>query len=126
MGRIKKADNSGKTDLSRTDRLEDDDIKALTYRVRGIPYGLDKAGAQSLLQAALETEDVTIDSLAAGSSKQVATIRVAGKPLKLKGWDISKRQWQVSSRGVSMTIDTHFGGFTPLHDPEGDDESFFE
>lgn len=116
----------GNFDLSRTDRLGDDDPKALTYRVRGVPFGLDKAGAKGLLQAALETQDVSVDSLAAGGSKQVATIRVAGKPAKLAGRGISKRQWQVSARGVSMTVDTHFGGFTPLHDPEGDDDSFVE
>ena len=23
-----------------------------------------------------------------------------------------------------MTVDTHFGGFTPLHDPEGDNGHF--
>ena len=105
---------------------EDKNAKALTYRVRGIPSGLDKAGAKDLLLAALEVQDVTIDSLATASLKQVATIRVPGKPLKLKGWGNSKRQWQVSARGVSMTVDTHFGGFTPLHDPEGDEGLIFE
>lgn len=126
MGRVKESGILGKFDLLRTNRVEDDDQKALTYRVRGVPFGFDKAGVKDLLQAALEAQDVTVDSLAAGSSKQVATIRVAGKPLKLEGWGSSKRQWQVSARGVSMTVDTHFGGFTPLHDPEGDDNSFVE
>ena len=60
--------------------------RALTYRVRGIPNGLDKAGAMDLLLAALETHDVIIDSLTAARSKQIATIRVPGKPLKLKVW----------------------------------------
>lgn len=114
------------TDLPTSGSLKDENAKALTYRIRGIPNGLDKAGAKSLLLVALETQDVTIDSLAAARSKQVATIRVPGKPLKLKGWGTSKSQWQVSARGVSMTVDTHFGGFTPLHDPEGDNGHFFE
>lgn len=126
MGRGKESGFLDTFDLSKTDRLEDNDPKAMAYRVRGVPFGFDKAGAKSLLQEALETEDVTVDSLAAGSSKQVATIRVAGKPVKLVGWGISKRQWQVSARGVSMTVDTHFGGFTPLHDPEGGVDSFVE
>ncbi|CAF9930096.1 MAG: hypothetical protein ALECFALPRED_004516 [Alectoria fallacina] len=114
------------TDLPTSGSLKDENAKVLTYRVRGIPNGLDKAGAKSLLLAALETQNVTIESLAAASSNQVATIRVPGKPLKLKNWGTSKSQWQVSARGVSMTVDTHFGGFTPLHDPQGDSGSFFE
>lgn len=85
MGRVEESGILGNFDLSRNDRLEDDEPKALTYRVRGVPFGCDKAGAKGLLQAALETQDVTVDSLAAGSSKQVATIRVAGKPVKLAG-----------------------------------------
>ena len=80
-----------------------------------------QAGAQSLLQAALETQDVVMDSLAAASSKRVVTImcRVSGRFLKLRSLSRGKRQWQVSARGVSMTVDVHFGGFTPLYDPEG-------
>lgn len=114
------------TGLPTSGSLEDENTKALTYRVRGVPNGLDRAGAKSLLLAALQTQDLTIHSLAAAKSKQVATIRIPGKPLKLKGWGTSRRQWQVSARGVSMTVDTHFGGFTPLHDSEGDAEPIFE
>lgn len=116
----------GNIDVRRSESLENENARALTYRVRGIPNGLDKAGAKSLLLAALEIEDVTIDSLAAASSKQVATVRVPGKQSKLKGWGDSKRQWQVSARGISMTVDTHFGGFTPLHDPKDDGGPVFE
>lgn len=55
--------------LSMSRSLEDENVKALTYRVRGIPNGLDKAGAKDLLLAALEAQDVTVDSLATASSK---------------------------------------------------------
>ena len=101
----------------------DGKIKTLTYRVRGIPSGLDKVGTQSLLQAALGTRDLIIDSLAAATSRQVATVRLPGKQERLNG---RKRQWQVSAHGVTMTVDTHFGGFTPLHDPETNAEPTFE
>lgn len=94
----------------------------LTYRVRGIPNGLDKDGAETLLQAAI----VIIDSLAAASSKQVATVRLPGRSVKLKEWGNGKWQWQVSAHGISMTVDTHFGGFTPLHDSKSNAEPTFE
>ena len=110
-------------DLEKSGSREDGKTKTLTYRVRGIPSGLDKAGAQSLLQAALGTRDLIIDSLAAATSKQVATVRLPGRPAKLDG---CKRQWQVSARGITMTVDKHFGGFTPLHDPETNAEPTFE
>ena len=110
-------------DLKNSGSGEDGKVKTLTYRVRGIPSGLDKAGAQSLLQAALGTRDLIIDSLAAATSRQVATVRLPGKQEKLEG---CKRQWQVSAHGITMTVDTHFGGFTPLHDPETNAEPTFE
>ena len=64
---------------------------------------------------------MVIDSLAAASSKQVVMTmcRVSGRLLKFKNLSRGKRQRQVSARGVPMTVDMHFGGFTPLHDPEG-------
>ena len=98
----------------------------LTYRVRGIPNGLDKGGAETLLQAAFRTNNVIIDSLAAASSKQVATVRLPGRSVKLKERGNGKRQWQVSAHGISMTVDTHFGGFTPLHDSKSNAEPTFE
>ena len=116
----------GVMDLENPGCRGDEKAKTLTYRVRGIPSGLDKAGAQSLLQDALGTRSsrgLIIDSLAAASSRQVATVRLSGRPEKLNG---CKRQWQVSARGITMTVDTHFGGFTPLHDPETNAEPTFE
>lgn len=92
------------------------------YRLCGIPKGLDKAGAKDFLLAALETQDLAIDSFAAASSKQVATI---GKSLMLKDCENSKRPWQVSAHEVSMTVDTHSAGFTPLNYAEGDKGSVY-
>lgn len=53
------------TGLLRPNSSEDERAKVRTYRIRGIPNGLDKIGAKSLLLAALKTYDVIIDSLAA-------------------------------------------------------------
>ena len=120
---VKIDDSMGDIDLEKSGSREDEKTKTLTYRVRGIPSRLDKAGAQSLLQAALDTRDVIIDSLASATLRQVATVRLPGRPRKLNG---GKRQWQVSADGITMTVDTHFGGFTSLHDPETNAEPTFE
>lgn len=54
--------------------------KDLTYRVRGIPSGVDKLALGKGLKTILESQDVNVDSLAQSSIRregQVATIRVA-------------------------------------------------
>lgn len=104
----------------------DHESKILTYPVRGIPGHIDTADAKALLLAALEIQDLFIDSLAhtrAGGG-QVATIRILGKSPKLA--NTQKNQWPISVNGISLSVDTHFSGFTPLHDPEGAEEERFE
>ena len=75
----------GDIDLENSGSREDEKTKELTYRVRGIPSQLDKAGPQSLLQAALGTRDLIIDSWAAATPRQVATVRLPGGPAQLNG-----------------------------------------
>ena len=84
------------TDLLTSGSLRDENAKALTYRVRGIPNGLDRAGAKSLLLVALEIQDVTIDSLAAASSKQVAYNQNSREALEAQGLGYQ----QVSMAGI--------------------------
>ena len=104
----------------------DHESKILTYRVRGIPGHIDIADAKALLLAALEIQELFIDSLAhiRAGGKQVATIRIVGKSPKLA--NIQKNQWPISVNAISLSVDTHFSGFTPLHDPEGAEEERFE
>ena len=82
----------------------DYESRILTYRVRGIPGHVDTADAKALLLAALEIQDVIIDSLAhtrAGGG-QVATIRILGKSPKLA--NCQKNQWLISANAISLTV----------------------
>ena len=108
------------------------DIKKLTFRARGIPHGLDVEGARTLLCASLEAEVLSLDSLAASSDRKkgrVATFRLSGYSAKLDG---DCTEWLVPAArldgagGKQLLIDTHFEGFTPLHDPNGNSEDAFE
>ena len=107
-------------------------IQELTYRARGIPHGLDVEGARTLLSASLEAEVLSLDSLAAssdGKKGRVATFRLSGRSAKLDG---DRTQWLVPAAslngagGKQLLVDTHFDGFTPLHDPNGNSEDAFE
>lgn len=107
-------------------------LRKLTFRVRGIPPGLNVDDAKTLLDASLETEVLSLDSLAASSDRkkeQVATFRLSKKSPKLDG---DRTEWFVPasrSEGLSrkqLLVDTHFEGFTPLHDPGGENVDAFE
>ena len=108
------------------------DVRALTYRARGIPQGLDVEGARTLLCASLEAEVFSLDSLAAssdGKKGRVATFRLSGHSAKLDG---DRTEWLVPAArldgagGKQLLVDTHFEGFTPLHDPIGNSEDAIE
>ena len=102
-----------------------------TFRVRGIPHELDVEGAKTLLCASLELEDLSLDSLASSSDSrkgQVATFRLVQSSAKLDG---DRTEWRVpavgaNARGKQLLVDTHFEGFTPLHDPVGNNVDAFE
>ena len=54
-------------------------LKNPTYRVRGIPYGVEITALRKSLEVLLESQGVYVDSLAQSSIRregQVATIRV--------------------------------------------------
>ena len=104
----------------------------ITFRVRGIPHGLDIEGVRTLLRASLEAETLSLDSLAASSNRkqeQVATFRLFERSAKLDG---ERTEWLVPAvslkgpREKQLLVDTHFEGFTPLHDPVGNSEDAFE
>lgn len=99
-------------------------FKALTYRMRGIPDGYNKIAARTVLLAALLVKDVFVGSLASDGPKQVATIRLPEKSSKLQA--AQRDQLMIYAEGTSMRVDTHFNGFTSLHDPEGSSEDVFE
>ena len=108
------------------------DIQKLTYRARGIPHGLDVEGARTLLCASLEAEVLSLDSLATssdGKKGRIATFRLSGYSAKLDG---DRTEWLVPAArlegagGKQLLVDTHFEGFTPLHDPIGNNEDAFE
>lgn len=108
------------------------DFRKLTFRARGIPHGLDVQGARTLLCNSLEAEVLGLDSLAASSDRkkeQVATFRLSQKPRKL---DSDRTEWLVPAArlggdpGKQVKVDTHFEGFTPLHDPVGNSKDAFE
>ena len=108
------------------------DFRKLTFRARGIPQGLDVQGARTLLCKSLEAEVLSLDSLAASSDRkkeQVATFRLSEKSRKL---DSERTEWLVPAvrlegePGKQLLVDTHFEGFTPLHDPVGNSEDAFE
>ena len=104
--------------------------KTLTYRVRGIPSGVDVDALRKGLEVLLETQRLHVDSLAPSPIRragQVATIRVANS-VKLS--DICD-EWRTpagrtlavdtNDRGeLVLAIDTHFLGFTPLYSPPSD------
>ena len=109
-----------------------EDLKNVTFRVRGIPHGLDIEGVRTLLCTSLEAKTLSLDSLAASSNRkqeQVATFRLFERSAKLDG---ERTEWlvpAVSLNGPSekqLVVDTHFEGFTPLHDPVGNCEDAFE
>ena len=110
--------------------------KDLTYRVRGIPFGIDKIVLGKGLQAILESQEVNVDSLAQSSIRregQVATIRVANSA-KLSD---PRNEWQIPA-GCALAVnaddksepvlavDAHFLGFTPLYSPTSDVEHKLE
>lgn len=110
--------------------------KDLTYRVRGIPCGVDKIALRKGLKAILESQDVNVDSLAQSSIRregQVATIRVATSA-KLSDprdeWRIpAGRALAVDANDKSepvLAVDAHFLGFTPLYGPTSDVEHSLE
>lgn len=104
--------------------------KRFTYRVRGIPQVFDLLGTRTLLEGALETH-CTVESLALNLGKrkdQVATIRLVEDSTKLQG---PRTEWRLHAVGAdgsstTLTIDTHFDGLTPLHDPVCLDEEIVE
>ena len=102
----------------------EEDSKALTYRVRGLPLEFDRAEARTFLLAALNIQNVLVDSLARDGVKQVATIRLSERSPRLQ--NIHKIQWYISANEVTVHVDTHFGGFTPLHDSEGPEMDHWE
>ena len=108
------------------------DVRGLTYRARGIPHGLDVEGARTLLCASLEAEVLSLDSFATssdGKKGRVATFRLSGHSVKLDG---DRTEWLVpvarldGAGGKQLLVDTHFEGFTPLHDPIGNSEDAIE
>lgn len=110
----------------------DEVSKLLTYRVRGIPLRLDRAGTKTLLEESLDTQGIELDSLSAssgGRQEQVATIRLSGRSAKLKG---TRTAWRIPavgshiSNGSVLMLDTHFLGFTSLYKPEDDEEHVLE
>ena len=83
---------------------------------------MDTADTKALLLAALEIQDLFIGSLAhtRAGREQAATITIFGKTTKLA--NTQKDQWPISVNAISLSVDMHFGGFTPLHDSEDAEE----
>lgn len=110
--------------------------KNLTYRVRGIPYGVETIALRKSLEVLLESQSVNVDSLARSSIRregQVATIRVVNSA-KLSD---PRDEWRIpAGRTLALdaddksepvlAIDTHFLGFTPLYSPTSDIEHNLE
>lgn len=109
-----------------------EDFSKITYRVRGIPHELDRESARTLLSALLKAEVLSVDSLAKSldrKNEKVATIRLSGRSAKLDG---DRTEWRIPATGLEgssrkhLLVDTHFEGFTPLHDPIGSSDDASE
>ncbi len=110
--------------------------KALTYRVRGIPSGVDSIALRKNLETVLETRRLCVDSLAPsliGREGQVATVRIPNSSTLSESLD----EWRVPAGptlGVVvdnkservLVIDTHFLGLTPLYSPASHTEHNLE
>ena len=110
--------------------------KALTYRVRGIPSGIDSITLRKYLDTILETRRLCVDSLAPnliGREGQVATVRIPNSSTLSE----SRDEWRIPAGrtlGVVaenkservLAIDTHFIGFTPLYSPASPTEHNLE
>lgn len=108
-----------------------------TYRVQGIPSTCNEVSTQELLQSILIKDDyslIIIRSLAydpMNRKVKVATFIIRGNSTQLsdtgRQWDfvIPKGKYNsddVYSRDLSLLIDTHFEGFTPLNSFENSEE----
>jgi hypothetical protein len=96
-----------------------------TYRVQGIPSGLTKDQSKQFLRLALgANSELRVHSLSPdpySSYRSVATITLRQIPSSLQG---DRDQWTMpvqindpnsgGSETVSITVDTHFLGFTPV------------
>jgi hypothetical protein len=106
-----------------------------TYRVQGIPGAYTKEDCRKLLSAILPGErdnpEPTIHSLAAdpssslGNRFQIATVTFRRDPIYFQDgqseWLLPVTQLRsLSGKGVvsSITVDSHFMGFTPLNSVE--------
>jgi hypothetical protein len=108
-----------------------------TYRVQGIPATYNKEESRILLASILEGDnenpEPTVHSLGAdpssteGNRFQIATVTFKQDP---KGLQDNKGEWPLPTtrsralndkeRVSSITVDSHFLGFTPLNSFEDD------
>ena len=96
----------------------------ITYRAKGIPEALDKAGATELLNKTLGSHSVRIGSLAAddndGTTDQVATFHFTDKtamPPKKAAEADDDWYFFIDDGPGMIVIDKRFLGFTPLYSP---------
>ena len=104
--------------------------KDLTYRIQGINMSVDISSLQKDLELLLETQDLSVESLAPSSitrQGQVATVRIADSaklPNTNDEWHLPTDHTLIMETGNNskrmLSIDTHFLGFTPLYSPASD------
>lgn len=100
-------------------------VKAVTYRVRGVPAELDRRGVLELVKSALALENgitVQVKSLSDDPSRQrakIGTLEFSQTPVRLSQ-KVDKAEWEFpisdNQHGeIRLLFDTHFNGWTPLH-----------
>lgn len=104
---------------------------ALTYRLQGIPRAYNRHDTQDLACRLLSVDKskVSIRSLALHPLKcdsKIATLSLLETPAtiaprpKTSVWSFREPDPIIAGKFLDFTLDTHFHGFTPLHD--GEDE----
>ena len=100
--------------------------RSLTYRLQGIPHHAGPQAVKSFVKKGLQLgqdANVKVCSLANSPYRQdekVATLTISEKWDRLP-CDAKKDEWSfdipddIAKGDVSLKLDTHFRGFTPLH-----------
>ena len=102
--------------------------KVWTYRVRGIPAGLDWQATKSLIETTLDLGASELRSLAPDPYKtqeQVATLEISQPPYGKLNPQLDS-EWQIPIPSIctpdarelsksTITVDKHFHGLTPLN-----------
>lgn len=101
-----------------------------TYRVQGLPVDASPNDLKTIISQALGEDasilDPTIHSLASdpyrppdsSTSTKVATVTFQHAPKALKDGDRLTADVTWDSKTHYITVDSSFGGFTPLNDPK--------